>query len=474
MALSPEERKIAEYGVANGKSKEQVIQAIAKYREQATKAQPTPAEKPGVVDRVKGVIGNASQNVREAVLGQGEYAGQNVLQRGVEATAAAFNAVPQTALAVAPEPVRQGVEKVGEKVGEQFNKLTQFIGSNPDLQKWVMENPDATDKIINTAKTLQAGGEIAGNILGAQGTASTLQKGADVSKVAAAKTADAVSTTANKAATAVGNTVAAPLKPEAIMQRVARIPKGAQAKFEATSGESIGTYLTKRGIYGNTEDLSKQLYDRFATSKQAADDALAALPGTYKPTPIKTVLKELLDREKRVSTPGALSPDFKVTRQLYNKLQTEGLTMTEINTAKRLYERNVRLDFVKQNLPEGVARATNLDNALREWQFTQAKKLGLQNLPDINKETRLAKQLLDAIGKESAGSAGNNAITLTDYILLAGGDPTAISAFVGKKLVSSKGIQSSLAKNLYKGETVGTPKAEFGAPKPGLEEFMNR
>lgn len=159
-------------------------------------------KKPGTVDRVKGVIGDASQNVRQAVLGQGEYAGQNVLQRGVEATAAAFNAIPQTALAVAPEPVRQGVEKVGEKVGEQFNKLTQFIGSNPDLQKWVMENPDATDQIINVAKTLQAGGEISGNILSAQGTASTLQKGADVSKVAATKTADAATDAAQSVKTA--------------------------------------------------------------------------------------------------------------------------------------------------------------------------------------------------------------------------------------------------------------------------------
>lgn len=198
MAFSPQEIELLRKAKQEGKTKEQALGLLAQSRNSQTS---TPA-KESVVDRVKGVIGNASQTVRNAVTGQGEYAGQNPLQRGVEATAATFNTVPQTAMAVAPEPVRNAAEAVGEKVNEQFNKLTQFIGSNPDLQKWVMDNPDATDKIINTAKTFQAGGEIAGTILSAQGTANTLQKGADLNKAAATKAADTVSNTAQTVKTA--------------------------------------------------------------------------------------------------------------------------------------------------------------------------------------------------------------------------------------------------------------------------------
>jgi hypothetical protein len=264
------------------------------------------------------------------------------------------------------------------------------------------------------------------------------------------------------------------LDPENIMQRVARIPKGAQAKFEKTAGESVGKYLNKRDIYGSTEEISDKLYRRFETSKNQVDKSLSSLKGEFQPTQVRTALKELVARERRVSSPGAPSPDFIRTKELVNKFSKQGLTMSEINEVKRLFERNIRLDFVKQNLPEGVARATNIDNAMRNWQFGQAEKLGLKNLPGLNKETRLAKELLDAIGKESAGMAGNNLMTLTDWIILAGGDPTAIGGFLGKKLLSSKKLQSGVAKKLYKGEKTGLPKAEFGTPKPGLEEFMNR
>ncbi len=153
---------------------------------------PKPQEK-GVFGRVTDVIKGQGERVAQAVQGQGEFAGQSPLQRGVEATAEAFNAVPQTALAVAPAPVRNVVESVGNVVGEQFSKLTNLIGSNPDLQKWVQENPEATETIMNIAKTATAGGEIAGTVLGAQGTANTLQTGVNAGKAVVqnvAKTAD--------------------------------------------------------------------------------------------------------------------------------------------------------------------------------------------------------------------------------------------------------------------------------------------
>lgn len=251
--------------------------------------------------------------------------------------------------------------------------------------------------------------------------------------------------------------------PAKIMQRVARISKDKQAKFEKTAGESVGQYLSNRGIYGNVDSISEQLFKRFTNSKNEADMALGKLPGTYEPAPVTTALQELLQRELRVSSEGAPSPDLARVIELSKKSGKEGFTMSEINEIKRIYERNNKVDYLKQNLPESVARATNLDSAIREWQFKQAEHLGLKNLPEINKETRLAKQLLDDLGREYAGSAGNNAISLTDYILLAGGDPTAITMFITKKGLSNKSVQAALAKALGKNRPVkGEIKANMG------------
>jgi hypothetical protein len=233
----------------------------------------------------------------------------------------------------------------------------------------------------------------------------------------------------------------------ATMQRVARIPKGSQARFEQMSGgESVGQYLEKRAIYGKPETIIQKLWDRFTKSKETADAALSKLQGRYNPPQVKTALDELLAREMRVSSPGAASPDLARVQELSAKMQTGGLNMSEINEIKRLFERNVKLDFIKSNAPESVARANNIDSSIRNWQFSEAERLGLKNLPALNQETRLARQLVDDLGREFAGSAGNNAVSITDWIMLSGGDVRAISGLIAKKFFGSKGVQSFFSK----------------------------
>ena len=254
------------------------------------------------------------------------------------------------------------------------------------------------------------------------------------------------------------------LKSADIMQRVARIPKTRQAKFKELAGEDVGEYLVKRGIFGDVDEISEKLYKNFTTSKGTVDDTMSKLPGVYKARQIETALDELFQKETRISTPGALSKDFTRVRELRNKYMKEGLSMSEINEVKRMYERNVRLDFVKENAPEGVKRATEIDNAIRSWQYKKAEELGFKDLRALNKETQLAKQLLDDLGKEASGSLGNNAITLTDWIMISGGDPAAVAGFFAKKVLSSKKVMSKVAEKLAPESTFELPKGEIGEP----------
>lgn len=345
-----------------------------------------------------------------------------------------------------------------------MNKSINEISSYPAVQKFAQTGAgQGTARVAEDVGNLSTIAGAEAGFMGAPKVGGVISDGTKTITSGIDQTAEALKSTANGFA-----------NPENIMQRVARIPKGAQAGFEKTAGESVGSYLNKRNIYGSTEEISQQLYKRFDESKKAADTSLAKLKGEYRPLPLKSALEDLIGREKRVSAAGARSPDYTRVVELANKYKKNGLNMTEINEVKRMFERNVRLDFVKQNLPEGVARVTNIDNALREWQFGQAKKLGLKNLPEINKETKLSKTLLDAIGKESSGSAGNNAISLSDTIMLASGDPTVIGAYITKKILGLEKVQSYAAKKLYRGEKIGKPNADFGSPKPGLEEFMNK
>lgn len=282
-------------------------------------------------------------------------------------------------------------------------------------------------------------------------------KGAEL--IAGSKLIPAVKTAATAAKTAVTPESAA------IMQRVARISKGKQLKFKDTAGESVGDYLVKRGIYGDEEQIVEQLYKRFNDSKNVADEALASLEGTYQPQQVKDALEMLGEKFTKASTKGAQDPNLARTNELLAKLDGEGLTMSEINEAKRLFEKNVKLDFARENSPDGLRLSNNVDEAIRQWQFNQAEQLGLKNLPEINRETRLARQLMDDLGAESAGSAGNNAVSLTDWIVLAEGNPASIAAFLGKKAAASKKLQSAVAKKFAPEVSVGQPEAIFKTPK---------
>jgi hypothetical protein len=333
------------------------------------------------------------------------------------------------------------------------------------------------DAILKSENTAEKAGKLTAYVAelltpsGSRKAVSTVaEKGLNIGK----KGIDTVGDLAQPAIKAGKEVVGQIAKPENIMQRVARINPTEQVKFKDISGETVGEYLTKRKIFGNQEEITTQLIKNFQTNKAKADKAIATLKGQFKPTPVKTVLDDLFAKEKAISSPGALSPDIKRVLELKNKFNKSGLDMSEINEVKRLYERNVKLDFLKQNLPEGVKKANNLDSAVRKWQFAQAEKLGLKNLPELNKETQYSKMLADALGKKLAGSNANNAISLTDWVILAGGDPTAVASFIGKKLISSGGVQSKIAKQLSKGKKALDVSAQFGKAKPDMLDLLQK
>lgn len=256
------------------------------------------------------------------------------------------------------------------------------------------------------------------------------------------------------------------ITPSNIMQRVFRVNPSDQIKFQKMAGENIGEYATKRGIFDK-----EALLNRFENSKAEADNALASLDGKFNPTPVNTMLKELYKREISVSLPGALSKDFPRVRELVNINQKNGLNMSEINEVKRIYERNVKLDYVRQNLSDKIARANTLDSAVRKWQDTQAEKSGLLNLPQIKKEIQLSKQLINSLDKKEFGMDANNNISITDWIMLSGASPTSIAGFGVKRLFSNKGVQAGIAK-LFSPKPIGETKAIFGKPKTGYNEFI--
>ena len=248
--------------------------------------------------------------------------------------------------------------------------------------------------------------------------------------------------------------------PVQIMDRIARITPTQTRKFERmANGASPGQYLADRGIFGTQEEIVTKLGSRWQESKGVVDTELAKLGGEWKTDPVDTALTDLFAREQRVSSLGAPSRDLTRVEALVAKNDASGLTMTEINEVKRLYERNVKLDYIKSQQTESVARANNIDSAIRNWQIDKADKLGFTNLRELNKETQLAVQLGNDIFARVQGQQGNNAVGLTDAILVSGGTPESVVMLASKKFFGNQSIQAKIASLLSGAPKVGAPTA---------------
>lgn len=473
--FTEEEKQIILHGKTNGKTKEETLEALKRYRynapiTQAPERQSGFSEFAGDVRETGTALANTFTQGADR-FGQidqlDQSTGRSLFRKFGTGAGTAARAIGDVVIGAGKALLPQSAE---DAVAAGAEKALSPIVNNENVQRLMQRFAELEKQDPGLAADLRAVGgigELATTLLGGTGARATLDAGVTVAQ----RSSQALSGITNKGMQGIQQATQAQLAPQNIMQRVARVSKGKQAAFEKRAGESIGDYLVKRGIFGDIDELTEQLYKRFDASKGTVDAELGKLPGTYKPTPVGSALRELAQREQRVSTPGAPSRDLEKVRDLFRRYNGAGLTMSEINDVKRLYERNVRLDFVKSNVPTDVARANNVDSAIREWQRTTASQLGFKNIDELNRETMLAKQLLDDLGAEYSGSAGNNAVTLTDWIILSGGDPTAVGGFLAKKTLSSRGIMSSIAKRLAPDATVGTPTAKI--EKPTIDNYLN-
>lgn len=240
-----------------------------------------------------------------------------------------------------------------------------------------------------------------------------------------------------------------------IMNRVARLKPTDMSKFEKMSGgKTPGQYLTETGNFGAPDKIITNEASKFIQSKGMVDTELSKLPGVYKDGSITDALKGLYLKAKSVSTENTPAQYLNEVRGLIEKYNSEGLSMEDINAVKRLYERNVKLGYNKLLNPDKVELATNIDNSLRKFQFQTAKDLGFENIGELNKQTQLSKFFIDKLGEQVIGQSALNSIGLTDWVVLAGGNPQAIGGFLTKKFFSSKAVQAKIAEMLNSGEKV--------------------
>lgn len=454
MAFNTKEQEIIRYGLQNGKTKEEVTQAITNYRSGVvTQPKPQNQEEPFNLakETIKGLPKAAAQILVDPAV-----------KFGVSALASPIDLARQT---MGKDPLSG-----------------QFPLPSGDMSKTIQS--DFTDKATQVAEgnmspigatagtvldTVLGGADVLGAEQLAKGGVQLVKSGANLAKETIAPSLNKITETGTKVVSDI-----LPKSPE-IMNRVARLTPKQANDFKRIAGKSQGEYLVETGNFGSPDKIITTEAEKFLTSKKDVDSALESLQGNFQDGSVKDALSGLLERAKATSGENIKSPYLKTVEDLIAKHDAEGLTMSEINQAKRLYERNVKLGYTKMTNPKEVELATNIDNALREWQVSKAKELGFDNIAEMNKQTQISKNLIDSLGKQLVGQEQINSMGLTDWIMLSGGDTTSVAGLLTKKLFSNKTIQSKIAKMLSRVEVKSPVKPVLNSSKlaqPQLSEKL--
>lgn len=401
------------------------------------------------------------QNLKDAYAGGGLPAalaegGAQSLKAGVQGVSQLGAAVGgiSTALTAPLAPLFNAGTKIGQNLGNMtptpIAKGVAAVGNNPIFQ----DNAPDIMNLANLAFTEQA------------------PKLADQVSPTMTKIGEAASSVSDAAQSAVGGAKEAIVGDASanIMNRVARLNPTDFSKFEKMAGETPGEYLARTGNFGSPDTIIANEATKFTNSLNEVDTALESLPGTYKPGAVKDALAQLQDKAEAVSTENVKAPFAEDVQALTDKFNSSGLDMAEINTVKRLYERNVKLGYSKLLNPDAVEKATNVDSAIRDWQANKAEDLGFTNISDLNKQTQISKFIINKLGDKIVGQSGLNGISLTDWIMLSGGTPESVAGFLVKKFFSSKTVQANIAKLLSTGKPDLPIKANLSPKTPALPQ----
>lgn len=253
---------------------------------------------------------------------------------------------------------------------------------------------------------------------------------------------------------------------EHTLQNMNRLTKGEQSAFQKMTGVSQGQWMNERWLIVGWEEAIEKLGDYFLDSKKKVDDAMGTIQGNYKNDMLDLMLEDSVRFAK-----DTLNEGLERVSELQQKAKEIWLTMSEINEVKRFYEQNNKLTYGKDiTAGEKSIRATNIDNAVREWQIKTAEENGFDNLREMNKETQASKFLLDKLVKNENGRLGNNYFTLTDYITGVGAtvNPSMLTVLVGKKIANSNWFRNGYVKVLNKingAETISEKLANIEAIK---------
>lgn len=219
--------------------------------------------------------------------------------------------------------------------------------------------------------------------------------------------------------------------------------------------KTLGQELLDEGVKGSPQkllDIANSKTGQLESQLQEILNAPFLSKVKITRNQINPYLESLL--KQKAGTPGLASDVQKINSVI--KSIPKSMNLLEANQMKRRIYTELR-DVAYKLDPKLGARSSALKQIARGLKTEIEKAVGETTVQDINRQLSIYGRLEDSIVSQLARNLRNNGVSLTDAILIAGGElkPSGFLASIVRKTIGSAQVKTGTAQILSKGKEIG-------------------
>ncbi len=361
------------------------------------------------------------------------------------------------------------VGAIGGAAKSGFNAITDKLAGTKFFQEAAAGLPEG-NKTEQALRTASAGGQIAGDVLAADGSAYGLGKTAEGTSALASKipkvegrgpeppAGPAGPSTLDEATTYLKGAVndITPSRQGLIDHNIAKaldLTPSDLSNIEASTGNQVGKWMADNNLIGTNKATTQSAIDAFKTQNyNAVRSEIGKVTQSYKPTQVPRFIDALKAIKGQIDGTVGLE---KVNAEIDNLLKKKTVTLNDVQRAKELMDDHFSLYKVTGDVASGVAKQglANVRSGLKDFIEKQVQKYTGADIREMNNNVSTARSLSDAITTRSPRGLTRANITNRDVMTGLGltyfGTPLLGIAYVlVKKLATSPTVRLRVARYL--------------------------
>jgi len=225
-----------------------------------------------------------------------------------------------------------------------------------------------------------------------------------------------------------------------LIQNYNRMNPKAIQDFETRYWESYWQYMADRWFTKAWEDNLNDMVTYQKDLMNIKENALNKIDWKFNDVAIQDMLDVLNDFYTKTKDRKNLA----MIQNLINKHNNGGLSMSEINNARKKFQYDIRTNFFKDWNSEKIQLANNVYLAVKDFLDKTAKENWLDSLDDINREIMKVQHIIWWVSYKMRWSSANNTLWLTDYITLASmlSNPAWLAVFLWKQALKTNWVKN--------------------------------